>query len=141
MKQLNKIRICLFLNTLLVGFISYYITNFAENSKYFRFGPNEDFIFISVPIDTNEKYISLLILIFFNDLIRVLVQELGEPVLGFTVYNPDKKEIIESPSSYLCFCKRNKSSLYLAQELKLLKLLENGFFFSSALPTSSPSSS
>jgi len=36
----------------LVGFISYYITNFAENSKYFRFGPNEDFIFISVPIDT-----------------------------------------------------------------------------------------
>tara|TARA_B100000035_G_scaffold207381_2_gene177375 strand:+ start:1901 stop:2077 length:177 start_codon:yes stop_codon:yes gene_type:complete len=28
-------------------------------------------------------------------LIRVLVQELGELVLGFTVYNPDKKEIIE----------------------------------------------
>ena len=103
MKQLNKIRICLFLNTLLVLFISYYITNFAENSKYFRFGPNDDFIFISVTIDTNEKYISLLTLIFFNDLIRVIVQELGEPVLGFTVYNPDKKEISEFNKFQLYF--------------------------------------
>jgi len=103
MKQLNKIRICLILNVSVVSFISYYITNFAENSKYFRFGPHEDFIFISVPIDTNEKYISLLILIFFNDLIRVLVQEIGEPILGFTVYNPDKKEITEFSKSQLYF--------------------------------------
>lgn len=103
MKQLNKIRICLTLNTLLVIFIGFYITNFASNSKYFRIGPNDDFIFISVSIDTNEKYISLLTLIFFNDLIRVIVQELGDPVLGFNVYNPDKTEIREFSKSQLYF--------------------------------------
>ena len=103
MKQLNKIRLCLTLNTLLVIFIGFYITNFATNSKYFRIGPNEDFIFISVPIDSNEKYISLLVLIFLNDLIRVIVQELGDPVLSFTVYNPDKREINEFSKSQLYF--------------------------------------
>jgi hypothetical protein len=105
MKQLNKIRICLILNTLLVIFIGFYITNFATNSTYFRIGPNDDFIFISVSIDTNEKYISLLVLvlIFFNDLIRVIVHELGDPVLGINVYNPDKTEIREFSKSQLYF--------------------------------------
>ena len=41
MKQLNKVRLCLFLNSCLVVFIGFYITNFAAESKYFRFGPNE----------------------------------------------------------------------------------------------------
>ena len=117
MKQLNKIRICLILNVSVVSFISYYITNFAENSKYFRFGPHEDFIFISVPIDTNEKYISLLVLNFFNDLIRVLVQEIGEPILGFTVYNPDKKDITEFTKSQLYFY---ANSIYFVNNIRYI---------------------
>ena len=117
MKQLNKIRICLILNVSVVSFISYYITNFAENSKYFRFGPHEDFIFISVPIDTNEKYISLLVLIFFNDLIRVLVQEIGEPILGFTVYNPDKKDITEFTKTQLYFY---ANSIYFVNNIRYI---------------------
>lgn len=117
MKQLNKIRICLILNVSVVSFISYYITNFAENSKYFRFGPHENFIFISVPIDTNEKYISLLVLIFFNDLIRVLVQEIGEPILGFTVYNPDKKEINEFSKFQLYFY---ANSIYFVNNIRYI---------------------
>ena len=48
MNQLNKVRLCLFLNTCLVLFIGFYITDFTTQSTYFRFGPNEDFIFISV---------------------------------------------------------------------------------------------
>ena len=42
MKQLNKIRMCLCLNVFLLIFIGTCITTFASNSKYFRFGPNED---------------------------------------------------------------------------------------------------
>ena len=103
MKQLNKIRICLFLNVFLLGFISFFITYFAGNSKYFRFGPNEDFIFISVPIDSYERYSLLLFLISLNDIIKVLVGEIGEPVLVFNVYNPDKKVITEFTRSQLLF--------------------------------------
>ena len=103
MKQLNKIRICLFLNVFLLGFISFFITYFAGNSKYFRYGPNEDFIFISVPIDSYERYALLLFLISLNDIIIVLVGEIGEPVLVFNVYNPDKRVITEFTRPQLLF--------------------------------------
>jgi hypothetical protein len=103
MNQLNKVRLCLFLNSCLVLFIGFYITNFASDSKYFRFGPNDDFIFISVQIDTTQKYCSLLTLIFVNDIIRVVIQEFGDPVLYMNVYNPDKKEITEFSKSQLYF--------------------------------------
>tara|TARA_B100001778_G_C18573321_1_gene623700 strand:+ start:707 stop:1222 length:516 start_codon:yes stop_codon:yes gene_type:complete len=103
MKQLNKIRLCLILNVSLLIFISFFITFFAGNSKYFRFGPNEDFIFISVPINTYNRYTFLLVLISFNDIIKVLVGEIGEPVLIFNVYNPDKKIITEFTKTQLLF--------------------------------------
>ncbi len=103
MNQLNKVRLCLFLNTCLVVFIGFYITNFATDSKYFRFGPNDDFIFISVQINTMQKYCSLLTLIFVNDVVRVIIQELGSPVLFMNVYNPDKKEITEFSKAQLYF--------------------------------------
>tara|TARA_B110000008_G_scaffold228541_1_gene230650 strand:- start:1195 stop:1710 length:516 start_codon:yes stop_codon:yes gene_type:complete len=103
MKQLNKIRLCLILNVSLLIFISFFITFFAGNSKYFRFGPNEDFIFISVPINTYNRYTFLLVLISFNDIIKVLVGEIGEPVLIFNVYNPDKKIITEFTKPQLLF--------------------------------------
>jgi hypothetical protein len=103
MNQLNKVRLCLFLNTCLVVFIGFYITNFASDSKYFRFGPNDDFIFISVQINTIPKYCSLLTLIFVNDIIRVIIQEFGSPILFMNVYNPDKKEITEFSKAQLYF--------------------------------------
>jgi hypothetical protein len=95
MEQINKIRLCLFINSLLLIIIGFIVTYFAKDSKYFRIGPNKDFIFISILIDTKKKYILLLIIIFFNNFIKVLVEELGEPVLGFNIYNPDKKIISE----------------------------------------------
>jgi hypothetical protein len=103
MKQLNKVRLCLFLNSCLVLFIGFYITNFASDSKYFCFGPSEDFIFISVQINTTQKYCSLLTLIFVNDIVRVIIQEFGDPVLYMNVYNPDKKEITEFSKAQLYF--------------------------------------
>lgn len=103
MKQLNKIRICLGLNFFLLCFISFFVTFFAGESKYFRFGPSDDFIFISVPIDSYNKYIFLIVLIMFNDVIKVLVGEIGEPVLVFNVYNPDKKVITEFTKCQLMF--------------------------------------
>jgi hypothetical protein len=86
-----------------VLFIGFYITNFASQSPYFRFGPNEDFIFISVQINTTQKYCRLLALIFVNDVIRVIIQEFGSPILFMNVYNPDKKEITEFSKFQLYF--------------------------------------
>jgi hypothetical protein len=103
MKQLNKIRICLALNVFLLLFISSCITFFASDSKYFRFGPNEDFILISVKINSSSRYAFLLFLIACNNCVKVLIDELGEPILVFNVYNPDKKVITEFTRCQLLF--------------------------------------
>lgn len=50
---------------------------------------------ISVSIDTNMRYVLLLCMISVMNCIKVVVAELGEPVLVFTVYNPDKSVITE----------------------------------------------
>jgi hypothetical protein len=117
MNQLNKVRLCLFLNTCLVLFIGFYITNFASQSTYFRFGPNEDFIFISVQINTTQKYCSLLALIFVNDVIRVIIQEFGSPILFMNVYNPDKKEITEFSKLQLYFY---ANSMFLVNNIRYI---------------------
>jgi hypothetical protein len=117
MNQLTKVRLCLFLNTCLVLFIGFYITNFASDSKYFRFGPSEDFIFISVQIDTTQKYCSLLTLIFVNDVVRVIIQEFGDPVLYMNVYNPDKKEITEFSKLQLYFY---ANSMFLVNNIRYI---------------------
>ena len=83
--------------------ISCFITIAAADSKYFRFGPSSDFIFISVPINTYNRYALLLTIIFFNNIIKVLISEIGEPILIFNVYNPDKKIITEFTKSQLLF--------------------------------------
>ena len=103
MKQLNKIRICLVLNIFLSIFIISCIIIFASDSKYFRFGPNPDFVLISVSINSVQRYVFLLGLIACNNCIKVLIDELGEPILVFNVYNPDKKVITEFTKCQLLF--------------------------------------
>lgn len=101
MNSLNKVRVCLILNVFLLTFIIFIITTFASDNPYFRFGPSENFVLISVPINTIGKYIMLLILISFMNCVKVFVAEMGEPVLVFNVYNPDKKVITEFSKSEL----------------------------------------
>ena len=103
MKTLKKIQICLGLNLFLLLLISSCISIFASDSKYFRFGPSEDFILISVKIDNYQKYYLLLILITCNNCIRTIVSQIGSQILIFNVYNPDKKVITEFTKSQLLF--------------------------------------
>ena len=50
---------------------------------------------MSVRINTNQRYAILLLFIAISNFVKVLVSELGEPVLVFNVYNPDKRVITE----------------------------------------------
>ncbi len=69
------------------------VTVFAESSPYWRIGYNEDLIVISVKINSASKYAALLMLIAFINASRVIVEEIGMPILSFSIYNPDKKVI------------------------------------------------
>ena len=64
-----------------------------KDSLYYRFGPSEDLIVISVKINTWLRYGILLIYIFIIRVCKVFINELGMPVLTFNIYDPNKKEI------------------------------------------------
>jgi hypothetical protein len=75
----------------------------SEKSTYFKLGPSKDLIVISVEIDTWEKWILLNLFIWLVKGCDVLVNEIGSPILGFRVYNPDKKIIDDFTKNQLNF--------------------------------------
>jgi hypothetical protein len=91
----NKIRLALLANVFLLSIVSIIMFQFATDSPYFRFGPNDDFILIAVKIDDWNKYSMLLLIISFIEFTRVMIEDLGTPILIFNIYNPDKKVITD----------------------------------------------
>ena len=74
-----------------------------DESKYFRFGPHSDLIVISIRIDTWAKWALLNLFIGLVKGCDVLVNELGSPILGFRVYDPDKTIIDDFGKNELNF--------------------------------------
>ena len=103
MTPIKKVKYCLIGNTILLIIVIFFVTLCASDSKYFRFGPHDNFIVISVHINNYERYGILLLLISLVNFMKVIIQEIGEPVLGFNIYNPDKKIITEFTKNQLQF--------------------------------------
>lgn len=91
----KKIQIALTANLVLLFFLFFLIFNLGSESKYFRFGPQDDFILISVKINTWTRYALLLLIISVIQITEVLIEDLGLPILTFNIYNPDKKVITD----------------------------------------------
>lgn len=66
-----------------------------DSSTYLRFGPSDDLILVSIKINTWGKWSGALLFIAVIRGCEVLVNEIGSPILGFNVYNPDKKVITD----------------------------------------------
>lgn len=80
---------------------------FQSYDKYFRWGipdsNKEPLIVLSVKIDNYYKYACVLGLIAGIRIIKVGVSEITNPILSFTIYNPDKKNIAEFTKNELQF--------------------------------------
>jgi len=61
--------------------------------SYFRLGPHDDLTVLAVPIDTWARWWALALFLSLMGLADVLTEELANPVLTFTIYNPDKRII------------------------------------------------
>jgi len=104
MNTRKKIWNCLAMNVAILMAVFAIVFVFKDpNSKYFRFGPNEDLFLISVKIDTWSKYFVSLFTIGIIRIGEVIVKEIGSPILGFNVYNPDKKVITDFTKNELNF--------------------------------------
>ena len=117
----RKLKICLFGNFLLLLFVFTLVIMFRDDkSKYLRWGPQEDLIIISVAINNYTSYAILLFCIMIINISDVLIQEIAMPILGFNIYNPDKKEITEFSKNELQFY---GNAMYLINAVKTVLLL------------------
>ena len=66
-----------------------------NTSKYFRWGWNDDLILISIPINSQKRYLYTILFIGIMRISHVIIGEIAHPIIGFNIYNPDKKEITE----------------------------------------------
>ena len=72
-------------------------------SKYFRYGWHDDFILISVPINDKSRYICAVIFVVLTRAGEVFIGEIANPIIGFNIYNPDKKVITDFTKNELQF--------------------------------------
>jgi hypothetical protein len=94
-RLLHRLVICFVGNMALMSILFTLIICFAEESKYFRFGPREDFSIVGVKINTWERYLYLHAVLLATQTVDVLVSEFSNPILGFNIYNPDKEVITD----------------------------------------------
>ena len=66
-----------------------------SDGVYFRVGPHSDLTILSVAVDTWTRWWALVAFLSLMGLSDVLTEELADPILTFTIYNPDKKRIVE----------------------------------------------
>lgn len=96
MKNNYKLRYCVILNLILFLIILFVILICKDNNNYYMtYGPNDNLYILSIKINTLQKYIYLQFFLLFVEFSRVFTNEIASPILGFNIYNPDKKIITE----------------------------------------------
>jgi hypothetical protein len=91
--QKQRLKICIVGQLLLlISIIIPTILLANKDSTYYRFGPNEDLIIISIKINTWNRYGVLLVYIMLIRICKVFINELGMPILTFNIYNPNQKK-------------------------------------------------
>jgi hypothetical protein len=100
----QKLWYCLLGNAATLLFSASLVAAFRDaSSTYFRFGPQPDLLLVSVPLHTWGRWWTALAMIGILRIGEVIVNEIGSPILGFNVYNPDKKVITDFTKNELNF--------------------------------------
>lgn len=112
----NTLKTCISLNvislTVLIALCYHYNEN---NSSFMKIGPQKSLVVLGITIDTMPRYIVLQVLVCCFQVTDVLVNEFASPILGFSIYNPDKKVITEFTKLQLqIYCQ----TLWLVNSLK-----------------------
>ena len=98
MKLKVQLSLCIASSAVLTIITVIFTIVFSEEKGWFSFGPSSHLSIAGVVIDTQQKYSVLVIAIVFNSVIDMLVNEFAQPILGFNIYNPDKKLITDFKS-------------------------------------------
>lgn len=130
MNKINILKICIFVNLLFLSiFIScFFIFNNGE-STYFRIGWSDNFLFVSLYIDTPFKYFSLCGFIITLNVSEIFLNDIAYPIITFSTYNPYKNTILdftrnelEMYSNIIYFIQSSKKILQIATTVSQVDL-------------------
>lgn len=99
MNRKRRSIICLVCNVILLLIVMIPVVLFAGESSYYRFGPQEDLYVISIPITTSTSYILVCCVLMVVSATKIVIEDIGTPLLAFSIYNPDQK-VIEGFTSF-----------------------------------------
>ena len=92
----GTLRICILANLFLLIMITIPIVLLDNGtSSYFKWGWSDSLVLISIPINTKARYIGVCSYIVLIKASGVLIGNIAGPILGFNIYNPDKKVITD----------------------------------------------
>ena len=89
----NKLVISVIVDTIILSAGIFIISFFGKQNTYYRYGPHDNLTIVGLEINTWLKYILLHLFILIDQISQVIINSFGSPVLGFNIYNPDKKVI------------------------------------------------
>ena len=91
----KKLYFCILGNGISLIIVLSLILSTKADGTYWNIGPNDNLIIVSVLINSWLKYTLLLFVITTINVIKVWSEDIGMPILGFNIYNPDKKLITD----------------------------------------------
>lgn len=95
---------CIFINALSLFVLIVFCICFSENNiPFMKLGPQSTLVVLGITVNTWTRYCFLQLFICCFQVTDVIVNEFANPILGFNVYNPDKKEITEFTKFQLQF--------------------------------------
>ena len=113
-----KIKYCVIVNALLT--LCVILVVLLLNDGEFIIGPNDNLIVIGIKINTWKKYIILKMLIFTIQLLDVIVSDVGNPILAFTIFDPTRTTIVGFTKNELQFY---ANAMWLNSSLRSIFLL------------------
>ena len=130
MNKLFILKLCVSINLffLTIFILSFFIFN-NGTSNYFRIGWSDDFLFVSMYIDTPQKYFTLCFFIMTLNISEIFLNDVAYPIINFSTYNPYKTEIhdftrneLEFYSNIIYFVQGTKKLLQIATTVSQIDL-------------------
>jgi hypothetical protein len=101
-----KLQLCIIANfaitlTMAAALSAFYSPDSLDT--YVTFGPSPTLHILGVKINTMNRYLALQFCLAIFQISDVIMQDIANPILGFSIYNPDKKIITDFSKNQLQF--------------------------------------
>jgi hypothetical protein len=92
--NVNRLAMCLWSKFILFVLVLIGITTLYDGAgTYVAMGPSDNLVLISVYVNTLPRYLMLQIFLMCYEFIKVITNDVANPIIGWSIFNPDKNRI------------------------------------------------